>query len=110
MNDDFFIIRYHVTSPLVSDVAKIVHEKVYPRDATGHLTMKDPRNEIISARQAMEIVRQEDLTLVVDNKHYNTPIGRYCIACWKRVPLRERKRLQKEHLNRMINAGGGILV
>lgn len=69
MNDDFLIIRYHVTSPLVSDVAKIVHEKVYPRDATGHLTMKDPRNEIISARQAMEIVRQEDLTLVVDNKH-----------------------------------------
>ena len=69
MNDDFFIIRYHVTSPLVSDVAKIVHEKVYPRDATGHLTMEDPRNEIISARQAMEIVRQEDLTLVVDNKH-----------------------------------------
>ena len=69
MNDEFLIIRYHVTSPLVSDVAKIVHEKVYPRDATGHLTMKDPRNEIISARRAMEIVRQENLTLVVGNEH-----------------------------------------
>lgn len=45
----------------------------------------------------------------INGAHYNTPIGRYCIACWEGVPLRERKRLQKEHLNRMMNAGGGFL-
>lgn len=69
MNGDFFIIRYYVTSPLISDVAKTVHEKMYPRDVDGHLTINDPRNKIIPARQAMEIVRQENMTLVADNKH-----------------------------------------
>lgn len=45
----------------------------------------------------------------INGAHYNTPIGRYCIACWEGVPLRKRKRLQKEHLNRMTNAGGASL-
>lgn len=44
----------------------------------------------------------------INGAHYNTPIGRYCIACWERVPLCERKRLQKEYLNRMMNQGGAV--
>lgn len=46
----------------------------------------------------------------INGAHYNTPLGRFCIACWKRVPLRQRRQLQKEYLERMTNAGGGTQI
>lgn len=60
--------------------------------------------QIIAARQASKPLCSK-CGCVIEGAHYNTPIGCYCITCWKQVPVSKRRELQREYEEQLMNSG-----
>lgn len=41
----------------------------------------------------------------ISGAHYNTPIGRYCIKCWEKVPARKKKMMEQLAMERLTDSG-----
>lgn len=67
---DFLILRYFVSCPCVTDCVNVVYEKYYPREPTqANRGRDDPRNRILTAKEAMQLVREHKMIKDMEDKN-----------------------------------------